>query len=159
MSAPENLNDIQFQRPEQVSREEHTNAVLAAQQRDPEKYWSVSPPEPRTQSFAVRDQHGNTHGYYALANARREGRVTTRYLGALVNTSGAKGVGSFVLDRLQKKRNVNLDAFSGPLEGYYSERGFSTTSRMKFDDKYAPPSWKPEYGRSDVIDMKYRRAR
>ena len=131
-----------------VPAEEHAQAVAAAQTHDPAKNWSVSAPEEHTQSFAVRDQNEQTHGYYSLKSAGRN----TRYLGGLVNTSGAPGVGKHVLARTQR-RNVKLDAFSGPLEGYYKARGFQTTDRMTFDDKYAPSSWKPDYGRSDVIEM------
>lgn len=136
-----------------VPAQEHTDAVAAAQASNPEKNWTVSPPEEGSQSFAVRDQAGKTHGYYDVA---KTGKKYERYLGGLVNTSGAKGVGSYVVGRVQHG-DVKLDAFSGPLEGYYKEHGFETTGRMKFDDQYAPDAWKPEYGRSDVVDMASKR--
>lgn len=165
MSATDNLSGPQFHSV-QVSAKEHTKAVSEAQARNPRKYWSVSPPEPHTVSFAVRDEAGATHGYYALGSASRgksEGyrRMPANrgavYAGGLVNTdSETKGVGKYVMNRTNS-RNVKLDAFSGPLEGYYKDRGFKKDSSMKWDDRYAPSSWKPEDGRSDVVNMSRRK--
>jgi hypothetical protein len=146
VSAPDHLG-AQFSS-HKVSREEHAKAVVDAQNTDPEKYWTVSEPAEGSQSFAVRDHEGSTHGYYSLKAAGRG----ERELGGLVNTSGAKGVGNYVMNRTAG-RPTRLDAFADQLHGYYSKHGFSETGRVKFADEYAPSHWRPEYGRSDVVFM------
>jgi hypothetical protein len=128
-----------------VPREEHAKAIAKAQNRDPEKFRTVSESAEHSHSFGVIDNDaGQTASYYALSGGRQ------REINALANTSGSRGVGSHVLEHVGR-RATRLDAFAEPLERYYGARGCRTTSRMKFDPAYAPAHWRPEYGQIGAL--------
>jgi hypothetical protein len=148
MAASDNLG-LQFSSVP-VGHEEHHAAISALHQSSPEKYWTVSAPEndPKSQSFAVKDQHGDTHGYYYL---KHQGSGT--YLGGLASTSKAPGVGSHVLQTLQHKNTV-LDGYDTPDVGrMYGRRGFDTTDKSDWSDEYAPSNWHPDFGKPGYLDM------
>lgn len=148
MTATESLNSHQFPYSHRRARRaDHRAAVQHAQASNPEKYWTVSEPATGSRSYQVQDHAGQTVGYYSLT--KHEDHTE---LGGLVNTTGAKGVGSSVLNHLQN-RPVKLDAFDAPLEGYYQKHGFQTDEKLDFDPQYAPSHWREEYGRPGVAFM------
>lgn len=149
MSASDHLSGPQFSSVP-TSFEEHRAAIEGLQKADPERFWTVSPVEgnPEQQSFKVQDQSGNTHGYYYLKP--QNGGV---YLGGLVNTSGARGVGSHVLDTLENK-HAYLEGFNTPDVGqFYRRKGFSVTHAYEWDEGMKPPAHRPEYGTPGYLDM------
>jgi len=78
------------------------------------------------------------------------------------NRSSRKGEGPKLLEHAKAQAadmdldKVTLDAFDGFLTKFYRENGFVETSRMKWDDAYAPAGWDYErFGRPDVVNMEY----
>ena len=49
-----------------------------------------------------------------------------------------------------------LDCFDGDLTTLYASFGFVESSRMRFVEEFAPPSWKKGDPKPDVVRMAYR---
>ena len=76
---------------------------------------------------------------------------------ANIDFTKGKGLGREALIDASKNGATTLDCFDGFLPKYYKKFGFVVTSRLPFDDEYAPPNWNyKDYGRPDVVFMVYR---
>ena len=62
--------------------------------------------------------------------------------------------GRQLLEFAVKNGGVKLDSFSGNHK-FYTKNGFEPVSWTRFDKKYAPPGWKPEYEEEPVIFYRY----
>lgn len=121
------------------------------QRKEPDKYWKVAETHEGAQSYKLSNPDGTTAGHYALYN-----RTDHVEFGTLAAEPGQKGIAKSALDDLDARvpdKVQRLDAFDGDLTSIYSKYGFKETDRVKWDDQYAPSSWKPEYGRPDVVFM------
>jgi hypothetical protein len=132
--------------------QEATEAISRLQSADPSSYWRVSPPEPGAAVHPIHGARGETAGFVAL---KPEGNHKVN-IGGLVAKPGHSGITRAALevaDRRHPDRSQHLDAFDGHLPQIYAKHGFQETGRLPFDEKYAPASWKPEFGKPDVVFM------
>lgn len=143
MAAKDAINKQQFG--------QATAAIEHLVQSDPETYWRVSPPQ---QGARVSRLRGGWAAYRLRGG--RSTKADKVDVGGLAAEPGSKGIARQALQRADEDyptRRQTLDAFDGRLTGIYSHLGFRETHRVPFDEKYAPPGWKPEYGKPDVVFM------
>jgi hypothetical protein len=70
------------------------------------------------------------------------------------NVEAPRGQGAEAVRHAIANGATKLDAFAGWLPNYYKQFGFEETSRIKWDDQYAPVGWNyAQYGRPDVVFM------
>jgi len=72
------------------------------------------------------------------------------------NTSRRRGAGTKILSHAKAQGGKTLDAYDGFLVKLYRKNGFEETSRMGWDDAYAPEDWNYDrFGQPDVVNMEY----
>lgn len=115
---------------------------------DPDTYWSVSAVTPEdAQNGTVIDVDGG------------KGLVTQD--GDIIGVfkkigSKVKGVADKIIQKSIEAGGFKLDNFDGYLTKIYERNGFRVTSRVPFNEEYAPEGWSEEKnGRPDVVSMVY----
>lgn len=74
---------------------------------------------------------------------------------SVFNASKIKGYGTAAVTDAVSRGAETLDAYEGFLTKLYNQLGFEEYKRVKFDPKYAPPTWKEEeFGKPDVVFMR-----
>ena len=70
------------------------------------------------------------------------------------NNGEQKGAAREALFEAIKKGGYTLDCYDGFLPPFYAQYGFVEVGRLKFDPKYAPPTWdSKKHGTPDVVFM------
>ena len=116
---------------------------------DPAKAWRVSSPN----SAAFDKEHPNAKKYTTPGGSTvaitPDGNIV-----AVCRNENDSLHGRQLLEFAVKNGGVKLDSFSGNHE-FYTRNGFEPVSWTRFDKKYAPPGWKPEYKEEPVVFYKY----
>jgi hypothetical protein len=103
---------------------------------------------------AVLDGGGSFH----LDETGKVGYIITgeKDLQGVFNNGGPPGSGSAAVRQAVADGAETLDCFDGKLPGIYGKLGFVETSRIAWDDQYAPKGWDYEKdGRPDVVFMRH----
>jgi DNA topoisomerase-1 len=140
--------------------------IASLRKRNPKHYWTVSPTYDTPDVYELEG-----HGFVAYYH-NDDGTID---IGSLIATPGAHGVARMAVelaDRMYRGKTQTTDTFDhSNVEGYadqadltldafetvvpvYKKLGFVETKRIAFSDEYAPPGWKPEYGRPDIVYMR-----
>ncbi|QDP68135.1 MAG: hypothetical protein Unbinned1473contig1000_13 [Prokaryotic dsDNA virus sp.] len=144
----ERLEEMSLEVEDSQAATEYVAELKDTKEADPDTYWSVSAVTPEdAQNGTVIDVDGG------------KGLVTQDgdIIGVFKNIgSKVKGVADNIIQEAIKVGGVKLDNFDGYLTKIYERNGFRVTSRVPFNEEYAPEGWSEEKnGRPDVVSMVY----
>ena len=116
----------------------------------PQDAWRVSSPD----SAVFDEEHPNAKKYTTPGGSTVAITPDGDIVAVCKSKKDKQMRGSRLIEFAVKNGGVKLDSFSGNHE-FYTRNGFEPVSWTRFDEKYAPPGWKPEYGKEPVVFYKY----
>lgn len=157
--ALEYLNELDDLSCENDTPVHHLNIIESkAQQVDPAKFMRARSKSTRPQflTLYVEEQLSNFE-LYLIGEDVGYALTPKKELVNLFNNSSVPGAGAeAVIDAISKGAKT-LDCFSGHLDNYYRQFGFTETRREKWNDKFAPGNWNfIRDGRPDIVHMEYK---
>lgn len=130
-----------------ADKQAYVKKLKETKEKDPKNYWTVSEVDQQTAESGtlIDDADGS-------ALVKEDGDI----VGVFKNIeSKAKGVAQKLLAKAVEAGGRKLDNFDNYLTPIYEKAGFIVAGRVPFDENFAPPGWKPEFGKPDVVAMVY----